>query len=91
MSHPPPTEKHVLERDERRESIIAWTVICILVGAMFLRALVAIVLYDNPPRFWNYRSRPFIPAQTYQSTRPVPTSTHVEKQVPLPPKGERAR
>ena len=77
----------VIERDDRRETVVAWIVVIVLVGAMFFRALVSIWLYglSGPPRHWEYRTTPSIPAQAYASTRPASTSTQVEKQVTLPP------
>ncbi len=77
----------VIERHERKETIVAWIVIVVLVSSMFVRALVSIGLYGlhNRPRHWQYRTTPYIPAQAYSSTRPASSSTEVPKQVPLPP------
>jgi len=75
----------VLESGERRETVVAWIVIALLVAVMFFRAALSMWLYGNPPRSWQYRVSPQIPAQAYGSTQPASPSTQVEKQVPLPP------
>ncbi len=76
-----------IARDERKETVVAWIIVVLLVGSMFFRALLSIWLYGigTPTRHWQYRTVPQTPAQAYSSTRPASSSTQVEKQVPLPP------
>ena len=87
MSAPTDQPHTVLDHNERRETIVGWMVVVILVAFMLFRALLYIRLFGlgNPPRHWQYRTTPSLPAQTYSSTRPASTSTKVEKQITLPP------
>ncbi len=86
---------HEEEREENarecRENIVAWAIVGLLVAVMFLRVAIGMVLYDNPPRDWQYRVSPQIPAQSYSSTQPVTGSVEVPRQVTLTPREERER
>lgn len=69
---------------ERRETVVAWLIIFGLVAVMVARALLALWMYGDRPRTWQYRTTPQIPAETYSTTRPTPRGT-APKQVELPP------
>ncbi len=79
------------QKRERRENIVAWAVVALLVAIMFLRVLIGMALYDDPPRTWQYRVSPQIPAQSYSSTAPSTGSLNVAPQVPLTPREKQER
>ena len=81
------TPGKAIEVDDRKETVVAWIVVALLVAVMFARALIAIGLFGTSyhARNWDYGTAPQIPAQAYSSTRPASGSTQVEKQVQLPP------
>jgi len=69
---------------DRRETVVAWLVILGLVVVMLVRAALAFRMYGDRPRTWQYRTAPYIPAETYASTQPAPRGA-APKQVTLPP------
>jgi hypothetical protein len=79
-----PYDRHSIEVSTRRATVVAWVIVALLAASMLVRAWLSIRMYGDPPRTWGYRTSPYIPAQTYSSTRPASTSTQVEGQVKLP-------
>ncbi len=69
---------------ERRETVVAWLVVLGLVIVMLVRGALAFWMYGDRPRTWQYRTAPYIPAETYSSTQPAPRGA-APKQVTLPP------
>jgi hypothetical protein len=76
---------------ERRKTIVTWVIIGFLVALMFIRVGLGMMLYGNPPRTWQFRVSPQIPAQSYSSTQPVTGSVEVPPQVILTPREEKER
>ena len=79
-----PYDRHSIEGSTRRATVVAWVIVALLAASMLVRAWLSIRMYGDPPRPWSYRTSPYIPAQTYSSTRPASTSTQVQGQVKLP-------
>ena len=71
--------------DARRETRLAWFVVVLAVVAMLALSLTTLFTIGDRPRTWQFRSAPFIPAETYASTQPASASTVAPKQVELPP------
>ncbi len=78
-------DRQAAEGSTRRATLVAWVIVALLAASMLVRAWLSILMYGDPPRTWEYRTSPYIPAQSYSSTRPASTSTQVEGQVTLPP------
>jgi len=69
----------------RRGNRLAWFVVMLAVAAMLALSLTTLFTIGDRPRTWQFRSAPFIPAQTYSSTQPASASRVAPKQVELPP------
>ena len=76
-----------LGEKDRRALILSWVVISGLVLIMLVRGLGSYWTIGNNPRRWDYLTVPYVPAQTYSSSRPTPISPaeQVPEQVQLPP------
>jgi hypothetical protein len=73
------------KRDGRRETVVAWVVVLILVFTMIISGFISIWTIGDRGQSWQYRTAPLVPGETYSSTQPVSTSTQAPKQVELPP------
>lgn len=71
-------------RDARRQTIVAWMVIAVLVAIMIARVVIAIWTIGDRGQTWQYRVAPLVPAETYSSTQPASASTKAPRQVDLP-------
>jgi hypothetical protein len=80
-------------RDVRRQTIVAWVVVALLVAIMIARVVIAIWTIGDRGRTWQYRVAPLVPAETYSSTQPASASTKAPRQVelPKPTVGKRAK
>ena len=88
-----PGGKRAIERNERRATLVAWTIIACLVAVMLLWAFFSLRVIGDRPQTFHYRTAPLVPAETYSSSEPASTSTQAPKQVNLPPAvvGKRAK
>lgn len=68
----------------RRETIVAWAVVALLVAIMFARVALAIWTIGDRRVTWQYRVAPMTPAESPASTQPASSSTKAPKQVELP-------
>jgi len=71
--------------DAGRGNRLAWFVVVLAVAAMLALSLTTLFTIGDRRPTWDFRSAPFIPAQTYASTQPASASTVAPKQVVLPP------
>ncbi len=79
-------QRHVIDRHEPRESIVAWFVIVALVLIMLIETALLIALVGDRKQQYHYLSQAYIPASSYAATEPSPsTTTTAPKQVELPP------
>jgi hypothetical protein len=83
--------QHTVDKSARSRLGRWWRTVLPVVVVALVIAYIATLTYllsgkvADRPRVWQYKSPPLIPAESYETTNPVPVSTEAPEQVELPP------